>query len=188
MGAVASWFRIVLKHNFGGFMSAAMRGQSKQRPAEEVTFEAFLRTRKLKLTTERMGILQAIYRRTEHFDAESLHAELRKAGGDISRATVYRTLDLLVQCGLVRKNSLGANHANYEAAREGEHHDHLICMNCQRVYEFFRSDLESMQDSICREFAFKPLHHSLQIFGICEHCDGKADEGAIRGRISQLHT
>lgn len=169
-------------------MSSGVRGSSKVRPAEEVAFESFLRTRKLKLTTERMGILQAIYRRTEHFDAESLHLELRKAGGEISRATVYRTLDLLVQCGLVRKNSLGANHANYEAAREGEHHDHLICMNCQKVHEFFRSDLEALQDSICQAFDFQPLHHSLQIFGICGDCRGKADEAVIRGRISQLHT
>jgi len=54
-----------------------------------------------------------------------LHAELKQQGRDISRATVYRTLDLLVQCGLVRKSSLGSSHANYEAAHDDEHHDHL---------------------------------------------------------------
>ena len=83
----------------------------RTRTPEETRFEAFLRTRKLKLTRERLVILAAIFRQEHHFDAESLHADLRTEGGDISRATVYRTLDLLVQAGLVRKNSLGASHA-----------------------------------------------------------------------------
>lgn len=169
-------------------MATPSKGSTKKRPAEEIQFEAYLRTRKLKLTTERMAILQAIYRKKDHFDAEGLHADLKKAGGDISRATVYRTLDLLVQCGLVRKNSLGANHANFEAAREGEHHDHLICMSCQGVIEFFRSDLEDLQDRICEEHGFKLLHHSLQIFGICATCRDQVDESVIRGRVAQLHT
>ena len=169
-------------------MSTTTRGGAKARPAEEVTFEAFLRTRKLKLTMERIAILRAIYKRTEHFDAEALHAELRKAGGDISRATVYRTLDLLVQCGLVRKNSLGASHANYEAAHEDEHHDHLICISCRQVLEFFRPDLEALQEDVCRAHAFRPVHHSLQIFGLCERCANLLDEGQIRDRLAQLHT
>ena len=78
-------------------------------PREEARFEVFLRERKLKLTGERMAILAAVFQRASHFDAESLHAELKGAGADISRATVYRTLDLLVQCGLVRKHSLGGD-------------------------------------------------------------------------------
>ncbi len=160
----------------------------KARPAEELRFEAFLRSKKLKLTGERLAILAAIFQRETHFDAEALHAQLRKAGGDISRATVYRTLDLLVQAGLVRKNSLGASHANYEAAHGNEHHDHLICLNCNEVVEFFRPDLEAIQAGICRDHGFKLIHHSLQIFGLCSACKEKADEGVIRNRVAQLHT
>lgn len=160
----------------------------KVRSAEEIRFEAFLRGKKLKLTGERLVILASIFRRESHFDAETLHAELRSDGGDISRATVYRTLDLLVQSGLVRKNSLGASHANYEAARGDEHHDHLICLNCNKVVEFYRSDLEELQERICVDQGFKLVHHSLQIFGLCPDCKDKADEGAIRNRVAQLHT
>ncbi len=160
----------------------------KARSAEETRFEAFLRSKKLKLTGERLAILASIFQRESHFDAEALHAQLRTEGGDISRATVYRTLDLLVQSGLVRKNSLGASHANYEAAHGDEHHDHLICLNCNEVVEFYRPDLEELQVGICADHGFKLIHHSLQIFGLCPACKDKADESAIRNRVAQLHT
>lgn len=156
-------------------------------PREVARLENFLRERKLKLTGERMAILAAIFKRGAHFDAESLHAELREAGADISRATVYRTLDLLVQCGLVRKHSLGATHANYEAAQD-EHHDHLVCIHCGKVLEFYRPDLEKLQESICSERDFQPFHHSLQIFGLCSTCKGGFNEREIQGRVAQLHT
>lgn len=167
---------------------ATPAGRSAPKTPEMLRFEHFLRGRKLKLTGERLAILAAVFGSGKHFDAETLHAELRSAGGDISRATVYRTLDLLVQSGLVRKNSLGANHANYEAALGNEHHDHLICLGCNRVIEFYRSDLESLQDAICSEHAFRPLHHSLQIFGVCAACKDTADEGRILERVAQIHT
>lgn len=160
----------------------------KSTSKEELRFEGFLRSQKLKLTGERMAILSAVLTRDTHFDAETLHAGLRAKGGDISRATVYRTLDLLVQCGLVRKNSLGSSHANYEAARDNEHHDHLICLNCNKIMEFYRPDLEVLQEEICAENSFKAMHHSLQIFGLCSECRDKADEGQIRNRVAQLHT
>ena len=156
--------------------------------AEAHRFEAYLRSKKLKLTGERMEILASIFQKNSHFDAEELHAELKQQGRDISRATVYRTLDLLVQCGLVRKSSLGSSHANYEAAHEDEHHDHLICLNCNKVMEFYRPDLEKLQEDICRDQQFKPLHHSLQIFGLCSNCVGNADDSVIQHRVAQIHT
>lgn len=155
---------------------------------DEARFKAFLRRHQLKLTSERVAILATILKHGDHFDAESLHAQLRSQGGDISRATVYRTLDLLVQCGLVRKNSLGSSHANYEASPENEHHDHLICLNCNKVIEFFRPDLEKIQEQTCSQYGFKPLHHSLQIFGLCDACKDKADEAQAAQRVAQLHT
>jgi Fur family ferric uptake transcriptional regulator len=155
---------------------------------EQALFEAFLRARKLKYTGERKALVQAVFSAKHHFDADSLHMELRRKGGEVSRATVYRTLDLLVQCGLVRKQSLGDQHAHYEAVRGDEHHDHLICLNCQKVIEFFRPDLEALQDAICDEHRFRALHHSLQIFGLCADCAGHADEASLPARVSQIHT
>ncbi|MBI4911452.1 MAG: transcriptional repressor [Acidobacteria bacterium] len=158
------------------------------RSADQVRFEGFLRTHQLKLTGERRALLSAVLGWGSHFDADTLHMALKQKGETISRATVYRTLDLLVQCGIVRKDSLGHQQAQYEAVKPGEHHDHLICMNCGKVIEFFREDLESLQDAICAQQKFKPLHHSLQIFGICSACKGKVDEKDLAARVSQIHT
>lgn len=150
-------------------------------------FENYLLSRKLQLTDERRKILAAIFNKNTHFDAEELHKELNEQKYNISRATVYRTLDLLMKCELVRKNSLGSNHANYEAAYENEHHDHLICLNCKKVIEFYRLALEQLQEEVCNEQQFKPLHHSLQIFGLCSDCIGKADNHFIQCRVHKIH-
>jgi Fur family ferric uptake transcriptional regulator len=169
-------------------MPSRTAGRKTPFAEEQARFETFLRGRGLKYTGERKALVQAVFQTDHHFDADSLHIALRKKGGDISRATVYRTLDLLVQCGLVRKQSLGDQHAHYEAVRGDEHHDHLICLNCQKVIEFFRPDLEALQDAICEAHRFRALHHSLQIFGLCEACSGSADEASLVQRVSQIHT
>ena len=140
----------------GVLMCPIPSGPAKAHTAEAHRFEAYLRSKKLKLTGERMEILAAVFQKNAHFDAEELHAELKHHGRDISRATVYRTLDLLVQCGLVRKSSLGSSHANYEAAHEDEHHDHLICLNCNKVIEFYRPDLERCRRRSARSSSSSP--------------------------------
>lgn len=157
---------------------------SKRWPSDRVRFEGFLKNRKLKVTLERMVIAERVLRSSSHFDAETLHEELRAKG--ISRATVYRTLDLLVQAGLVRKSHLGASHANYEIVMENEHHDHLICLRCGKVVEFFCCDLEVTQERISQEHGFQVFHHTLQIFGLCPDCTGKMDDEAVRNRVAQL--
>lgn len=151
-------------------------------------FEDFLRGRNLKLTEERRSLVEAVFSEEHHFDADELHMNQKGQGRDISRATVYRTLDLLVQAGLVRKSSFGDQHAHYEAVRHDEHHDHLICLNCHTIIEFYRADLEALQDRICEEHRFKALHHSHQIFGLCEKCQKKgADELFLAHKVSQLN-
>ena len=165
-----------------------MRKPKIDLPDEQQRFESFLRSRQLKLTGERHELLAEVFAQTEHFDADQLHIMLKQKGKAISRATVYRTLDLLVQCGLVRKSSFGDQHAHYEPVRSDEHHDHLICVNCNVIIEFFRPDLEKLQEAICIEHGFKPLRHSHQIFGLCRDCLGlEADGPALAHRLSQLN-
>ena len=164
-----------------------LSGKRPGLPDAQRRFEAFLRERGLKLTSERKELLKAVVRLTEHFDADHLHLKLKQQGKEISRATVYRTLYLLVQGGLVRKQTLGDQHAHYEAVVGDEHHDHLICLNCQKVIEFFREDLETLQDQICEAHRFQALHHSLQIFGLCDDCRGKTDAGRLASKLAHLH-
>jgi Fur family ferric uptake transcriptional regulator len=164
-----------------------MRKSKIERPEEQQRFESFLRSRQLKLTGERLELVEEVFGQAHHFDADQLHMALKQKSKAISRATVYRTLDLLVQCGLVRKSSFGDQHAHYEAVRSDEHHDHLICLNCDAIIEFFRADLEALQDGICHSFGFKPMHHSHQIFGLCKDCQGQDTDGpALAHRMSQL--
>ena len=153
-----------------------------------VRFEAFLRARGLRLTRERQKVLEAVFARHGHFDAEQLHVGIAAKGRATSRATVYRTLDLLVQAGLVRKTSLGDQHAHYEAARGNDHHDHLICLQCGKVLEFFHQGLEALQNRICSGRDFQPIHHSLQIFGLCATCRDKMDPHVLQNRLAQIHT
>lgn len=166
-----------------------MRKSKPERPEEQQRFETFLRSRQLKLTGERLDLVEEVFGQGQHFDADHLHLSLKQKGKAISRATVYRTLDLLVQCGLVRKSSFGDQHAHYEAVHSDEHHDHLICLNCDAILEFYRPDLEALQDQICQEHGFRPMHHSHQIFGLCQACQGKAqDDQILAQRMSQLNT
>lgn len=165
-----------------------MRQTKIDLPEEQQRFENFLRSRQLKLTGERRELLAEVFAQKHHFDADQLHMELKQKGKAISRATVYRTLDLLVQCALVRKSSFGDQHAHYEAVRSDEHHDHLICLNCSTIIEFFRADLEKLQEAICADHGFKPLHHSHQIFGLCKECQTRTTDGpALAHRVSQLN-
>ncbi|HJW73805.1 MAG TPA: transcriptional repressor [Geothrix sp.] len=165
-----------------------MRKPKPERPEEQQRFETFLRSRQLKLTGERLDLVEEVFGQAHHFDADQLHLALKQKGKAISRATVYRTLDLLVQCGLVRKSSFGDQHAHYEAVRSNEHHDHLICLNCDAIIEYYRPDLELLQDTICESFGFKPMHHSHQTFGLCKACQTlETDAPALAQRLSQLN-
>lgn len=164
-----------------------MRKIKSDLPDEQQRFEQFLRSRQLKLTGERQELLAEVFAQTKHFDADQLHMTLKQKGKAISRATVYRTLDLLVQCGLVRKSSFGDQHAHYEPVRSDEHHDHLICINCHTIIEFYRPDLEKLQEAICTEHGFKAMHHSHQIFGLCRDCrNTDTDPTTMAHRLSQL--
>jgi len=165
-----------------------MRKPKPERPEEQQRFETFLRSRQLKLTGERLELVEEVFGQAHHFDADQLHLALKQKGKAISRATVYRTLDLLVQCGLVRKSSFGDQHAHYEAVRSNEHHDHLICLNCDAIIEYYRPDLEQLQDTICASFEFKPMHHSHQTFGLCKACQAQeTDAPTLAQRLSQLN-
>src|SRR3972149_6658228 len=136
----------------------------------EKFFVQYLRDNNLKVTKERLMLLEELFNSTGHLDADSLLFQLRNQGKRVSRATIYRTLDLLVQCGLARKSRLGREHYVYERVTPGKRHDHMVCTGCGRIIEFYDSDLDERQRQVCLEHNFRPSFYSLQIQGLCAEC------------------
>jgi len=137
---------------------------------EAEIFDGYLKTKKLNLTRERRLIMDEVFSRDGHLEADEVYFRLRKGNKDVSRATVYRTLGLLVDSGLVRKVYLGEDHIHYEHNFGHTHHDHLVCLKCGKVIEFSDKNIEKLQSSVCQENGFKELSHTVQIFGYCKGC------------------
>lgn len=142
---------------------------------EKQHFLTFLRERGMRVTQERLVLFDEIFSRHGHIDAEDLLDGLKERGEKISRATVYRNLDLLVDCGLVSKVRLGRNRFLYEHVHDGLRHDHLVCAECGRVVEFVSPGIAALQTEICRAHGFVPDEHTLQISGLCVDCAEQRD-------------
>ena len=144
-------------------------------------FRKYLKTQSLKYTKERKIILEEVLKRRDHFDADELAADLRTNGLKVSRATVYRTLDILHDLNVVHKATLGHKHNHYENMVGRKHHDHLVCLKCDKVLEFVDDVIEERQIEVCKQLGFQIKRHTLQIFGYCSHCaplvedDGSTD-------------
>lgn len=139
-------------------------------PREKEQFLRALRARGQRVTAERLALFDEVFAQHGHIDADEILSALRAAGVAISRATVYRNLDLLVACGLVRKQRLGRRRYLYEHVHPGQHHDHLVCTGCGRVVEFVSPGIAALQTEICRAHGFVPSRHTLRIDGICVRC------------------
>lgn len=137
-------------------------------------FRKYLERRGLKLTAERRALFDEIFGRHEHLEADELLVRLRAKHKKISRATIYRTLELMVDSGIVGRVRIGEVGYRYERLRAGDHHDHLICDHCGRVFEFFEARIEELQDEVAEKHGFLLLSHSHQMRGICRRCRPRA--------------
>jgi Fur family ferric uptake transcriptional regulator len=140
-----------------------------QAQMEEVSrsFSAFLKERGQRQTPERFAILEEVYATADHFDADELFVRLKQKGGRVSRATVYNTLELLLECDLVVRHQFGRNQAKYERAYAYWQHDHLICLDCGEILEFCDPRLQSIQDTVGDIYGFEISHHALTLYGHC---------------------
>lgn len=137
---------------------------------EAKLFERYLKRNGYNWTAERKAVAGMVFSLHEHFTAEDLTTLLKSSEKPVSRASVYRTLNLLVESGLVRRFELAGQTTCYEHVFGHEHHDHLICMQCGRVTPLEDPYLEQAQQEACSKLGFRPQGHYLEIYGVCSTC------------------
>lgn len=130
----------------------------------------YLRGRRLRLTEERLRLLQAVVAQSGHFDADEISARMARARRPVSRATVYRNLALFEQCGILRKSIVGQGRGLYENAIGRPLHDHLVCSACGRIDEFEDPRIEAAQNGLARSSGFRLLSRVYEVIGICPDC------------------
>ncbi|MCX6119815.1 MAG: Fur family transcriptional regulator [Proteobacteria bacterium] len=129
--------------------------------------DLYLERHKLKQTQQRKIIVDFFLRINSHVDAEELHRRIRAEGHDIGLATIYRTLNLLMDAGIVEERSFQDGRSVFEVASPDGHHDHLVCTECGLVIEFENEGIEEMQRAVAKQYSINLKTHRLDLFGTC---------------------
>jgi Fur family ferric uptake transcriptional regulator len=140
---------------------------------QEAFFKEYLRKKGLRFTPERSVILKAIVSINGHFDVESLFERLKANDERISMATIYRSIPLFLNSGIIKESIRSDDRIHYERAFGRDHHDHLICIKCGAIIEFKDDRIEELQELVCKKYNFKPVEHKLGIHGYCKNCLNK---------------
>jgi Fur family ferric uptake transcriptional regulator len=147
-----------------------MQAEQENITREKLTLA--LKQRKLRPTLERSAILDEALATEGHFEADDLLMILKKKGVKTSRATIYRTLELLCDLVFLRKVCLRESHIHFQKISSEPRHDHLICTNCGLIYEIRVPQLNQIQKKLCDDRNFKMTDYCFQIFGLCSKCAG----------------
>jgi len=136
-------------------------------------FIEFLRDEGYLVTRQRRRIADVMFTTTGHLSVEDIQNLLRQRKVSASIASIYRTLDVLIKSGLVVQHRFGKRFKRFEAVRQDQHHDHLICTVCGRVIEFKNDTIETLQLQVAKKHNFVITNHKLDIYGRCSKCKNK---------------
>ena len=118
----------------------------------------------LRFTKQRKAVWNELENSDDHYDADKIYENIKLKKVSVSRATVYRTLDVLAKNKFIRKLDVGDGRIRYEAKTSKDHHDHMICLETGKIIEFFDEDLENLQDKIAKKHGYKVIRHNHQLF------------------------
>ncbi len=138
----------------------------------------YIARRNMRYTPERESIVREIFARHDHFSVEDLYLALRKKRRQISRASIYRTLPLLIDAGLVAQVFQDSGQTLYEHTYGHEHHCHLRCLRCGQVVEFSEPTLRGVEERLAREMGYLVDGHKLEVLGTCPACQGQVTNPA----------
>ncbi len=134
------------------------------------TFRAFISKKGLRNTPEREEIIREIFSIQKHFDVDELYLRLRNKGSKVSKASIYRNIPLILECGLIREVWHEDGHMHYEQIYGARHHCHLRCVECGKVIEFVDDEIKYIEKRLEKKYDFKIIDHRLDVKGYCSKC------------------
>ena len=127
----------------------------------------------LKATRQREEIFRIFLTSSGHRNLSEIYARVTKVNPKIGFTTVYRTMRLFTRLGLAAQRKFADGETRYEPVSRGEHHDHLICLNCGKIIEFEDENLEALQEGVAQHYRFEISHHRMELYGRCADCSRK---------------
>ncbi|MDX1577467.1 MAG: Fur family transcriptional regulator [Gemmatimonadota bacterium] len=137
-------------------------------------FRAALQEHRLPVTQQREAVARVLFESGARLSADDVIERLAESGEPVGKATVYRTLGLMVRVGLATEHDFDEGFKRYETRLGPEHHDHLICTSCGSVVEFHRQALDALQDEVAAESGFHVLSRQLKLYGLCAACESES--------------